>query len=138
MNCPYCGSNQVCVDDSRSKGETVMRRRRCLKCNQIFKTWEVYAAQSNNIDSAVYLRLLNHYGVVSQEGMTIEECAELITALHHKTRGREAAEEVIEELADVIIMTQQLRIAYGARKVDSKISEKLDRQLERIRNERTV
>lgn len=42
MNCPYCGSNQVKVDDSRDKGEIVMRRRRCLSCNQIFKTREMY------------------------------------------------------------------------------------------------
>lgn len=138
MNCPHCGSNQTCVDDSRSKGETVMRRRRCLNCNQLFKTWEVYADQSNKLDSAVYLRLLNHYGVESQELMTIGECAELIVALRHKARKRATVDEVVDEIADVIVMTQQLRIAYGAKKVDSKIAEKLARQLDRIRNERTV
>jgi transcriptional regulator NrdR family protein len=42
MNCPYCGSNQVKVDDSRSNGKTVMRRRKCITCNQLFKTRELY------------------------------------------------------------------------------------------------
>ena len=137
MNCPFCGSNQTCVDDSRSKGETVVRRRRCLTCNQLFKTFEVYADESNKFDNPVFLRLLNHYGVESQELMTIGECAELIVALRHKARKRATADEVIDEIADVIVMTQQLRIAYGAKNVDNRIAEKLARQLKRI-NERTV
>ena len=84
-----------------------------------------------------YLRILTHYGIDPQEGMTIEECAELIAALRHKARGRAEEDEVIEELADVIIMTQQLRIAYGANKVDNMIAAKLDRQIKRI-NEQAV
>lgn len=136
MHCPECGSNQICVVDTRSKEDIVIRRRCCLTCNARFNTVEIHESSNENSESA-YLRLLNHYGVLSQEGMTIEECAELITALHHKTRGRAAADEVVEELADVIIMTRQLRIAYGAAKVDRKVAEKLARQLKRI-NERKV
>lgn len=136
MNCPQCGSNQIKVLESRQKTEnTITRRRCCLTCNARFNTIETNESSSSE---SAYLRLLNHYGVLSQEGMTIEECAELITALHHKTRGRAAADEVVEELADVIIMTQQLRIAYGALKVDNKIAEKLARQIARIGKERTV
>ena len=45
MNCPFCGSNQVEVADSRRTEENVFRRRRCLTCNQIFKTREIYESR---------------------------------------------------------------------------------------------
>lgn len=87
-------------------------------------------------EKACCLRLMDHYGAENQEAMTIGECAELIVALRHKARGRATADDVIDEIADVIIMTQQLSFIYGQSKVDNKIKEKLDRQLERIRNEK--
>lgn len=89
-------------------------------------------------EKACCLRIVDHYGVVNQELKTIEECAELISALMHKAKGSATADDVIDEIADVMIMTQQLSIVYGQRKVENRINEKLDRQLERIRNERTV
>lgn len=89
-------------------------------------------------EKACCLRIVNHYGVTNQELKTIEECAELISALLHKARGRATVDEVVDEIADVMIMTQQLSFIYGQRKVDNRIKEKLDRQIERIRNERTV
>ena len=89
-------------------------------------------------EKACCLRIVDHYGVTNQELKTIEECAELISALMHNARGRATADDIIDEIADVMIMTQQLSIIYGQRKVDNRIREKLDRQLDRIRNERTV
>ena len=83
-------------------------------------------------DKNCCLRIVNHYGVENQEGMMIEECSELITALRHKARGRATADDIIDELADVMIMAQQLSIIYGQRKVENRINEKLDRQIERI------
>jgi NTP pyrophosphatase (non-canonical NTP hydrolase) len=87
-------------------------------------------------EKACCLRIMDHYGAENQEAMTIGECADLIVALRHKARGRATADDVIDEIADVIIMTQQLSFIYGQSKVDNKIKEKLDRQLERIRNEK--
>lgn len=87
-------------------------------------------------EKACCLRIVDHYGVEPQEGMMIEECSELITALRHKARGRATVDEIIEELADVIIMAQQLAIVYGQSKVESKITEKLQRQIERIGKEK--
>ena len=82
------------------------------------------------------LLLVNHYGIETQEKMAIGECAELIVALRHKARGRATNDDVIDEIADVIIMTQQLSFIYGQRNVDNRITEKLDRQIERIKNEK--
>lgn len=82
------------------------------------------------------LRIMVHYGAENQEMMMIEECAELITALRHNARGRATADEVIDELADVIIMAQQLSFIYGQSKIANRINDKLQRQLDRIGSEK--
>lgn len=48
------------------------------------------------------------YGEIAQEQMAIEECSELIQAICHKHRGRE--HNIAEEIADVEIMLEQLKI----------------------------
>ena len=48
------------------------------------------------------------FGEIAQEEMAVEECAELITAIKHKHRGRE--HNIAEEIADVEIMLEQLKI----------------------------
>ncbi len=42
MKCPFCGSVKDRVVDSRSAklGDTIRRRRECLKCNRRFTTYE--------------------------------------------------------------------------------------------------
>jgi len=40
MNCPYCGSQESRVIDSRSLDEVVRRRRQCLACSARFTTHE--------------------------------------------------------------------------------------------------
>lgn len=48
------------------------------------------------------------FGERNQEEMAVEECAELIQAINHKHRGRE--HNIAEEIADVEIMLEQLKI----------------------------
>ena len=42
MNCPYCGSNQTIVKETRdvNKGAEKRRYRQCLNCNKRFTTFE--------------------------------------------------------------------------------------------------
>lgn len=66
------------------------------------------------------------YGVTDQENMAIEECAELIQAINKKHRGKE--HNIPEEIADVEIMLEQLKIAnecYG--EVEAIRKEKVER-----------
>lgn len=51
------------------------------------------------------------YGEKEQEQVAIEECSELIQAICHKHRGREY--NIAEEIADVEIMLEQLKIING-------------------------
>lgn len=39
--CPFCGSNQVSVSDSRPFGTYIRRRRICMECNKKHTTYEM-------------------------------------------------------------------------------------------------
>ena len=40
MQCPYCGSTQHRVVDSREAADAIRRRRQCETCDQRFTTYE--------------------------------------------------------------------------------------------------
>lgn len=46
MKCPYCGTRDTRVIDTRQVGEGVRRRRECKSCNQRFTTYERVARNS--------------------------------------------------------------------------------------------
>ena len=58
--------------------------------------------------------VIRRFGEIAQEKMAIEECSELIQAICHKHRGRE--HNIAEEIADVEIMLEQLKIINGCHK----------------------
>lgn len=72
------------------------------------------------------------WGHTAQIDMVIEECSELILALQHWKRGRNTAEEVASELADVSIMFEQARIMFGADVVDEARRQKITRLVGRL------
>lgn len=78
-----------------------------------------------------------HYGYESQREQLIEECAEAILAAQkckrHGSHGNFV--NLCEEVADVLIMAQQMRLLMGAKVIDEIIDKKLNRQLGRIENE---
>ena len=66
------------------------------------------------------------FGEKSQEGVAVEECAELIQAISHKHRGRE--NNIAEEIADVEIMLEQLKIINNCHNECAEIhKQKIDR-----------
>ena len=82
-----------------------------------------------------------HYGLKSQEQMAIEECAELIQAItkHNRIKIGEqgyiaSITGIAEEIADVMIMCEQLTVLYGIRGVvEEQLEFKIARQQERMR-----
>ena len=88
--------------------------------------------QDNRIKEIAY-----HYGYESQREQFIEECAEAILAAQkckrHGSHGNFV--NLCEEVADVLIMAQQMRILMSTSLIDSFIDKKLNRQLGRIENE---
>ena len=66
------------------------------------------------------------FGEEAQEGVAIEECSELIQAISHKHRGRE--HNIAEEIADVEIMLEQLKIINNCAEEVAEIhKQKIDR-----------
>lgn len=77
-------------------------------------------------ENEIFETAINVYGVISQENMAIEECAELIQAINKKHRGME--HNIPEEIADVEIMLEQLKIANECHEeVEAIRKEKVDR-----------
>lgn len=81
----------------------------------------------NTDQKATLVHAINHFGVDHQIDKAIEEMGELITALSRRRLDRSRREDIAEEIADVIIMANQLRIIYGGQMVDEIVQQKLDR-----------
>jgi NTP pyrophosphatase (non-canonical NTP hydrolase) len=80
----------------------------------------------------ICLRAIDHFGVDHQKEKAVEELLELGTEIMHDLDGRARMDAIREELADVIIMAEQLRIIYGGRYVDEWIDRKLVRLEKKI------
>lgn len=78
--------------------------------------------------------IAKHYGEEHQQQKAIEECAELILAICKNKDRVGSVDDVVDEIADVEIMLNQLKILFGCFcAVEDRIEFKIDRQLERIR-----
>ncbi|MCI9094029.1 MAG: hypothetical protein HFF36_09670 [Coprobacillus sp.] len=56
---------------------------------------------------------INIYGKNAQLDMCIEEMSELTKEICKSKRGKDNKEEIIEEMADVYIMLEQLKIIFS-------------------------
>ena len=70
---------------------------------------------------------INHFGVEAQINKAVEEMGELITELSRRNLPRFDREHVAEEVADALIMLEQLRIIFGGERVDGYVAGKLER-----------
>ena len=75
---------------------------------------------------------LYKWGEEAQIRQAQEECSEFITAYFHLLREKCSDEDVASEIADVMIIMEQMRFIFGKELVDKKIDEKLTRLKERL------
>lgn len=74
------------------------------------------------------------YGSDHQQDKAIEECSELIQAICKYKECLDHVENIVDEIADVEIMLNQLKIIFDCTKeVEERIQFKINRQLERIK-----
>ncbi len=82
--------------------------------------------------------IADHYGRDSQEKQAVSELMELGYVLTRRPIQRKESwsEELLDEMADVLIMVRQLSLIYqlSDEDINKKNDEKLDRQLYRIKH----
>lgn len=94
-------------------------------------------------------QIADHYGFDSQREMLIEECAELIKEAAKMVRvditdakqEYKAWQNFAGELADVTIMVEQIKYMLTpglTQEYEQMITQKLDRQIERIEKEKVL
>lgn len=83
-------------------------------------------------------RIAEHYGLNTQEIQTVSELSELLHVLTRKMsqRGIDWDNCLLDELADVTIMIQQMCALHGISEyeLNDRVNFKIERQLERIEN----
>lgn len=82
--------------------------------------------------SEIYKTAINHWGNDMQINQAVEEMAELIQAINKMRQqpSPDHLDNVDEEIADVEIMLDQLKLIYGI--TDQKIIEIKEKKLERL------
>lgn len=86
-------------------------------------------------DRETLQRAVDKWGIEAQADMAEEECAEFIAASKHHRRDKVPVEDVIDELADIRIMYEQLALFFGQDIVENRVNEKMNRLRERIEDD---
>ena len=78
--------------------------------------------------------IADHYGIENQMRQLAEECSELAVEASHSARIGTTV-KIIEEMADVLIMMEQIVYLSGIdrKDIDECIQYKLDRQMKRMK-----
>lgn len=86
------------------------------------------------IDEEKVKQIADFYGLKNQLKQLAEECCELSVEALHYTRERGGTERLSEEMADVLIMIQQIiyLLRNDTEKLEKYADYKMDRQLGRI------
>ena len=87
------------------------------------------------------LFIINTYGTKNQEDIAVEELSELQKAIlkHRRKRSKKRRKKVIDEIADVSVMLEQLKIIYSCHKeVEERMDYKVDRQVKRIKKKYNI
>lgn len=95
---------------------------------------EIQTAYS--IDKEIIVKIIQHYGQDNQSTVCMEECAELIQAISKAKRGKIDRNNMEEEIADVLICIEMLKLMYSLSdsNIDKWILKKQQRELERMKN----
>jgi NTP pyrophosphatase (non-canonical NTP hydrolase) len=89
----------------------------------------------NQHDKEIFQKAILELGIKSQSDMLIEECSELILAIRHYDRGKASQEKIIEELVDVSVMIEQMKLIINNYSLYNKIWEEKVRRLDdRLQN----
>jgi len=81
----------------------------------------------------LYEDCMEFWGFEKQARMVQEECAELIIATSHVLRGREnSVKDMIEEIADVYLMLNQMIVYFGEKPIMDVVDFKSNRVRDKL------
>ena len=83
-------------------------------------------------EQSIYANAILAFGPEAQVDMLHEEVGELLSAINKYHRGRVTKQEVITEIADVMIMCGQMAFLFGPDEVQAEKERKLIRLQQRI------
>jgi hypothetical protein len=88
-------------------------------------------------ENQVYREALRQWGLDFELQMLASECSELIHAALESVRVCDVTSNLFEEIADVEIMCEQIRMAFGDKEVDDWKRIKLERLARRVKEGRS-
>ena len=98
------------------------------------RDWIGVNKMQHNINEKNIADSIQHYGKNNQSTVCMEECAELIQAISKAKRGKIDRDNMIEEIADVLICIEMLKQMYmiSDEKINKWIEKKQAREAERM------
>ena len=76
---------------------------------------------------SLFKQAIEQWGVHPQIRMVFEECSELMNALAKTYRNRATKQDVITELADVVILCEQMAVVFGQEEYEAELERKLEK-----------
>lgn len=90
----------------------------------------------NEDHKKLFQRAISTWGEESQKMMAVGECGEFLAEFGRMVQNRSSSEKMVDEIADVIIMMNQMALMFGEDAVRerikfklSKITAKLDKEV---------
>ena len=99
----------------------------CHSCDGAGCAWCGGSGVEPNKLSRLSEKALDKWGIEHQVNIAIEELSECIDALCKHRRGRNTAKDVAGEIADLIIVTEQMKQITGEELVEVELDRKLNR-----------
>ena len=131
------------ADQAKNEAEAFEKALNRIKPNapadeleQAFRQGYMQGRRDRDTDTRI-LTIALHYGYEAQREQFEEECAEAILAAQKVKRKctNKNFVNLAEEVADVLIMAEQMRILISQSLIDEFIQKKLERQIRRMNGE---
>lgn len=92
-----------------------------------------------NIKSTeILMRAIEHYGVEHQVTQAIEELAEVIVELSKYKNNQGLRIHILRELADALIMLEQMAFIFGREEVHGLMNQKLEKLSAQMKDESQI
>ena len=105
--------------------------------DELQQAWRQGFIEGKKTHDKRIIEIARHYGYEAQREQFVEECSEAILAVQKVKRRCSNGNfiNLAEEVADVLIMAEQMRILISQSLIDEFIQKKLERQIQRIKEE---